>query len=103
MNLKTSSEKTTRQRHIPTRSCVACREKKAKRELIRLVGKDGVVEIDLRGKKAGRGVYLCSFSECWESGLKGNRLGHALRTELALENRQTLLEYGKSLPKKDKS
>ncbi len=101
--MKTRSEKRARQKHIPTRSCVACREKKTKRELIRLVGKDGVVEIDPRGKKAGRGVYLCPFSECWEGGLKGNRLEYALRTRLALENRQTLLQYGRSLPKKTRA
>jgi hypothetical protein len=33
-------------------------------------------------------------------GLKGNRLEYALRTGLILENRQALVEYGKSLPKK---
>jgi len=36
--------------------------------------------------------------ECWEAGLKSNRLEHALRTKLTLENRQVLVEYGKSLP-----
>ena len=91
------------QRHVPERSCIACREKGAKRELIRLVSCAGVVEIDHKGKKAGRGAYLCPIRECWDIGLKGNRLEHALRTELILENRQALIEYGKSLPKKGES
>jgi predicted RNA-binding protein YlxR (DUF448 family) len=77
---------------------VACREKRAKRDLIRLVCSAGIIEIDLKGKDAGRGTYLCSTRECWETGLKGNRLEHALRTRLTLENRQVLVEYGKSLP-----
>ena len=91
------------QRHVPERSCIACREKKAKRNLIRLVCHAGVVEIDHKGKEAGRGVYLCPIRECWDIGLKGNRLEYALRTELILENRQALVEYGKSLPKKGES
>jgi predicted RNA-binding protein YlxR (DUF448 family) len=89
-----------RQRHIPERSCIACREKRTKRELIRLVCRAGVVEIDHKGKEAGRGAYLCPIRECWDIGLKGNRLEYALQTELILENRQALVEYGKSLPNK---
>jgi len=89
-----------RQRHIPQRSCIACRETKTKRELIRLVCSASVVEIDPKGKKAGRGAYLCPARECWETGLKGNRLEYVLRTKLTLENLQTLVEYSKSLPKK---
>ena len=89
-----------RQRHVPERSCIACREKGAKRELIRLISRAGAVEIDHKGKEAGRGAYLCPIRECWDIGLKGNRLEHALRIELNLENRQALVEYSKSLPKK---
>jgi predicted RNA-binding protein YlxR (DUF448 family) len=90
-----------RQRRAPERSCVACRGKMAKRELIRLVGNADVVQIDPKGKEAGRGAYLCPIRECWETGLKGNRLEHALRVKLTLENRQVLVEYGKSLPERE--
>jgi predicted RNA-binding protein YlxR (DUF448 family) len=103
MSLKNNlSNQILRQRHMPERSCIACREKGAKKELIRLVSHAGVVEIDYKGKKAGRGAYLCPIRECWDIGLKGNRLEHALRIEI-LENRQALIEYGKSLPKKGES
>jgi len=95
-------EQTLRHRHIPQRSCVACRESKNKRELIRLVCNAGVVEIDPKGKRASRGAYLCPIYECWETGLKGNRLEYALRAKLPPENRQALVEYGKSLPKREK-
>jgi len=73
----------------------------AKRELIRLVGKADAVQIDPKGKEAGRGAYLCPIRECWETGLKGNRLEHALRVKLTLENRRVLAEYGKSLPERE--
>lgn len=44
---------------IPMRSCVVTREKCEKRDLIRVVRTpDGNVEIDLTGKKNGRGAYI---------------------------------------------
>jgi len=72
---------------------VACRNIKAKRELIRLVCvSDGSVEVDTSGKKAGRGAYLCRAQECWKIGLKGGRLEHALRTTLTQDNRDQLIK-----------
>lgn len=82
--------------HRPQRTCVACRQARAKRDLIRIVRiPDGRVEVDTGGKKAGRGAYLCPAEECWETGLKGNRLEHALRTSLTPDNREQLIRYGK--------
>ena len=90
-----------RKKHIPLRSCIACREKRNHRELIRLtLGNDGI-EISTGKRKEGRGAYLCPIYECWENGLKKNRIDHALRTKISLENRQKLMEYGEKLPKKD--
>ncbi len=88
---------------MPQRSCIACRNTKDKRELIRLVCNIGTVEIDTGRRRTGRGAYLCPVYECWEIGLKRNRLESALRTKLSLENRQILIEYGRSLPKKGKT
>jgi hypothetical protein len=58
---------------------------------------NGVAEIDVFGKKPGRGAYLCPNKVCWESALKKNRLEYALRTKLNDDNRQTLLEYSHNL------
>lgn len=90
----------TRVRHVPERSCIACRGKRAKRDLIRLISSNGIIEVDLKGKGAGRGIYLCPMRECWETGLKGNRLEHALRASITLENRLALIEYGQKLPRR---
>jgi len=60
---------------------------------------DESVEIDISGKKAGRGAYLCPAQECWESGLKGGRLEHSLRTTLRQDNREQLIRLGKDLLK----
>ena len=95
-----TSSHTMKAKHIPQRTCVACRTVKAKRELIRVVRTpSGNVEIDSGGRKAGRGAYLCRDQECWETGLKDNRLEHTLRTSLTKENHEQLMKYVEGLLK----
>ena len=73
---------------------MACREVKPKRQLVRLVRvPEGRIEIDAEGTKAGRGAYLCPRPECWEKGLKGNRMEHVLRTSLSATDRDRLARY----------
>lgn len=84
-----------RLRHVPQRTCVACGEKKGKRELVRIIRTtSGTAEVDPTGKKAGRGAYLCKFQPCWESGCRKDRLERVLRMKITPENREQLLEYG---------
>jgi len=86
-------------KHIPQRTCIACRQTRNKRDLVRLVRTEvGFVEIDLSAKKPGRGAYLCPRRDCWERGLKGNRLQYTLRTKLSVDNRQSLIDYSNNLP-----
>jgi predicted RNA-binding protein YlxR (DUF448 family) len=89
----------SRPRHIPQRTCVACRQTSAKRQLVRVVrGPDGSVTIDPSGKRSGRGAYLCDQLECWDAGLKHGVLPHALKIELIPEdNLHTLTEYAQHL------
>ena len=95
---KRNSQSPVPVKHILQRTCVACRRVRPKPELIRLVRiSSGDVEVDTSGKKAGRGAYLCSAPGCWQMGLKGNRLEHALRTRLTQDNRQQLIRYGNDL------
>ena len=95
-----TSSHTMKAKHIPQRTCVACRKVKAKRELIRVVRTpSGNVEIDSRGKKAGRGAYLCRAPECWETGLMGSRLERTLRISLTRENHEQLTKYTEGLLK----
>lgn len=48
-----------KQRKIPMRTCVITREKCEKKDLVRVVRTpEGNVEVDLTGKKNGRGAYL---------------------------------------------
>jgi predicted RNA-binding protein YlxR (DUF448 family) len=89
----------SRPRHIPQRTCVACRQTSAKRQLVRVVRTpDGSVTIDASGKRSGRGAYLCDQIECWHAGLKRGVLSRALKIEsIPEENLQTLNEYAQQL------
>ena len=59
----------------PARRCMGCNESKEKNELIRIVkSKDGIVEIDLTGKKNGRGAYICKNEECLNKIIKTKRI-----------------------------
>ncbi|MEK3882180.1 YlxR family protein [Paenibacillus sp. PL2-23] len=69
-----------RPRKIPLRKCVACQEMMPKKELIRIVRTpDGEVGIDLTGKKAGRGAYLCGKVSCFKLAKKTKALDRALK------------------------
>lgn len=81
-------------KRVPQRSCVACRQVKEKKYLIRLVRADnGIVLVDASGKRPGRGAYICPDKACWESALRRSRLDYALRTRLCEDNRQALRSY----------
>ncbi|MCL2322191.1 MAG: YlxR family protein [Oscillospiraceae bacterium] len=70
-------------RKIPQRMCTGCGEMKNKRDLIRVVrSKEGEISIDLKGKKPGRGAYICRSMECLNKAIKTNRLEKNLEVKL---------------------
>jgi uncharacterized protein len=82
-------------RHIPERTCVACRSLRPKREMVRVVRTpDGAVEVDLTGKKSGRGAYLCRAQGCWQAALRRKGLERALKIELSPSDREALTTFG---------
>lgn len=63
---------------IPMRMCLGCGEMKPKKELIRAVkSPEGEISIDLTGKKAGRGAYICKSMECFTLARKSRKLEKA--------------------------
>lgn len=63
--------------------CVSCRERSAKRTLVRIVRTpEGAVEIDPSGKRNGRGAYLCDDPACWDRALRSAALANALKTTI---------------------
>lgn len=84
-------------KHVPERTCVACRTRRPKRQLIRIVRTESGLVIDESGKRSGRGAYLCPQRRCWEQALKRGALAHALRAALTEADREMVREYMASL------
>ena len=62
----------------PMRTCLGCRQRRPKGELVRLVRRpDGRVAADRMG--SGRGAYVCADAACVDRVLRGGRLNAALR------------------------
>ena len=69
---------------IPMRMCVACREMRTKRELMRIVKTaDGSLSLDLSGKLNGRGAYLCRAESCLLRAVKTRAFERALEAPLS--------------------
>ena len=74
------------QKKIPQRQCMGCRERKAKREMIRVVrGTDGNVSLDFGGKAPGRGAYICPNPECLKKALRSKALDRSLEVTIPEE------------------
>ena len=78
---------------IPQRTCMACQEKKDKRDLVRIVrSPEGEISVDLTGKKPGRGAYICPNLECLNKVIKSKRLERSLETANSQEIYESLKE-----------
>ena len=79
------------QKKIPQRQCMGCRERKAKRELIRVVrSPEGEVSLDFGGKKNGRGAYICPNMECLKKAIRSKALDRSLEVTIPQEVYQRL-------------
>ncbi|MCY4112615.1 MAG: YlxR family protein [Chloroflexi bacterium] len=82
-------------RHQPQRTCIACRTKRFKRELVRIVRTPaGAVELDSGGRAPGRGAYICRDEACWPSAIKRGALAAQLRVTIP---NSTIEELGHEL------
>ncbi len=72
-----------RVKKIPQRQCVGCREKRDKKELLRVVrSPEGQLSLDRTGKKSGRGAYVCPDPECLRKARKSRALERMLETAI---------------------
>ena len=74
------------QKKIPQRQCMGCRERKAKKDMIRVVrGTDGNVTLDFGGKLNGRGAYICPDPNCLQKAMKSKSLERSLEVSIPEE------------------
>lgn len=65
------------------RMCIACREMKDKRELLRIVkDKEGNIFVDESGKQNGRGAYVCKSKDCIDKLQKQKLLNKTFKTNI---------------------
>ena len=74
------------QKKIPQRQCMGCRERKEKRQMIRVVRTpEGSVNLDFGGKMNGRGAYICPDPECLNKALRSKALDRSLEVTIPEE------------------
>ena len=82
---------------VPMRQCLGCREMKPKGELIRVVrSPEGELSLDFRGKKPGRGAYLCPNGDCLARVKKSRALERAFSTQVPPQVYEALEEQMKA-------
>ena len=68
---------------VPLRMCTGCGEMFDKRTLVRVVkSPQGEVSLDLTGKKAGRGAYVCNNLECLKKARKKKAFERAFQMQI---------------------
>lgn len=73
----------TQVRKIPLRKCTGCNEMKPKKELVRVVkSPTGEIALDLTGKKAGRGAYVCRDLDCLKKARKSRGFERAFAQKI---------------------
>ena len=71
---------------VPQRQCLGCREMKDKKALIRVVrSPEGEISLDFKGKKPGRGAYVCPDPACLAKVRKSRALERAFESAIPAE------------------
>jgi predicted RNA-binding protein YlxR (DUF448 family) len=68
---------------VPIRMCIACREGKPKKELVRVVVSENGLCADETGRAQGRGAYLCPDIECLDKARKTKAFDRALEKPMS--------------------
>lgn len=105
-----AKHKQVKANHVPMRTCIATKEKHPKKDLLRLVrvekekAQGGYqVEIDLKGKKRGRGANIKPSLEAFDQAVKNKAIERTLRLprKLTQEEVETLREeFGEAVEEK---
>ena len=73
-------------RHVPERTCIGCRQKAPRSQLLRLVlTSDTVLEVDARAARPGRGAWIHPDPGCLSLAERRRAFGRALRTSAPLD------------------
>lgn len=77
----------------PHRTCIACRQTKDKKQLVRyVVAPDGSMLIDYRQRLPGRGAYTCVSQDCLLAAVKKNAFQRSFKGQCNAVNSADLTE-----------
>ncbi|MEV0736269.1 YlxR family protein [Streptomyces sp. NPDC050549] len=88
----------TRARACPERTCVGCRERAAKKDLLRIVAVEGECVPDHRGTLPGRGAYLHPALVCLDLAVRRRAFPRALRAQGTLDTKALRLSVEQATP-----
>ncbi|MFD5077023.1 YlxR family protein [Streptomyces sp. NPDC058371] len=77
----------THARACPERTCVGCRERAAKDDLLRIVAMEGECAPDPRGTLPGRGAYVHPALVCLDLAVRRRAFPRALRAQGPLDTK----------------
>ena len=81
------------EKKVPLRQCVACREMKPKKELVRIIRTDDKeYKVDFTGKLNGRGAYICNSIECMDRCVKSKSLSKSFKENISQDTYTRLKE-----------
>ncbi|MBS4900557.1 MAG: YlxR family protein [Clostridiales bacterium] len=83
---------------IPERQCIACGLMREKKDLIKLVKTpEGTLELDITGKKSGRGAYICRDGSCMEKAFEKKALNRSFKMSITADTYDRLSEELKNI------
>ena len=79
---------------VPERTCIGCKLKRDKKDLVRIVrSPDGTVAADETGRMNGRGAYICNDMGCLDKALMKKSFDRAFKSAVSAEDISKLREY----------
>ncbi|NDZ83797.1 MULTISPECIES: YlxR family protein [unclassified Streptomyces] len=85
-------------RACPERTCVGCRERTAKSELLRIVVVEGKCAPDPRGTLPGRGAYVHPASVCLDLAVRRRAFSRAFKVRGPLDSAELNQYVGQAAP-----
>lgn len=89
------------QKQEPIRTCVGCRQKRPKKDLIRVAKSKKQIKVTNEKETGGRGAYFCPQESCFLAAKTKSRLEKALRISLTEDDWQQLEKEFKKVIKMD--
>jgi len=79
-------------KRMPQRKCIGCGVSKNKSDLLRVVrSPENELSIDLKGKKSGRGAYVCKDENCLKKAVKAKKFDRSLEVKISDDILESLL------------